>query len=84
MGQLNENIVKCKGRLSRLDRTSGTAEQINEAKDELEKCTIQKDVMRCKVALDDKLEPDHQRGVEEYLEQLRADLTRIGGVELQL
>jgi len=84
MGQLDENIVKCRARLRRLDRTGGTADQINEAKDELDKCTIQKDVLRCKVALQDTLEPDHQLGVEEYLEQLRADLTRIGGVEPQL
>jgi hypothetical protein len=84
MGRLDDDIVECRARLRRLDRTNGTAAQINEAKEELDKRTIQKDVMRCKVALQDKLEPEHQLGVEEYLKQLRADLTRIGGVEPQL
>jgi len=84
MGQLDENIVKCKARSNRLERTGGTAEQIKEAKNELDKCIIQKDVLRCKVALQDKLEPDHQLGLEAYLEELQAELTRTGGVEPQL
>lgn len=84
MGQLDENIVKCKARLRRLERTSGTAEQINEAKVEIDKYNIQKDVLRCKVALQEELEPDHRLGLEGYLEQLQAELACIGGVEPQL
>lgn len=77
-------MVTCKARITRLKKNGGTAEQIKEAENERDKCMIQKDVLRCKVALQDELEPEHKLGVEEYLEQMRADLARLGVVEVEL
>ena len=81
MTRFQRDLAVCKDRLIQLG-SDGDPKRIEQAQGEKKRLEFQREIEYCKVALKDDLSPEHRLGVQEYLEELRADLKKAGGVEL--